>query len=301
MNTVIETFRSLSLSRPEDPLVFAYWGMAYEKTDRMDLAHETWDKALRLEPNLSWLWERREQIYRAKDDLPSARRMATALTQTENSKVDGFVKLSELAELENKNEEAVTHLRSALKERDTVRLRLRLAEKLTAKPQEAIRVLTPALEKASDRKLRSEVLAQLGRHHCAQKDFATGNSYLRKAAKEKPDSASVFFERGICERRAGNAKKSADAFENALKYDSKNARTWYHYGITLQSSGKARAAISALQRSLALEASDQTHLALAQIYQSQRQSAEALVHARKALRMNPRNDRAKTLISQLEK
>ncbi len=301
LKRVLETFESLSLTRSRDPLVFAYWGMAYERLERLDLAHKIWDQALTLQPKLAWLIERRLQIYESKDDKKNAIQMATQLSRISGFELAGYSKLGLFYEQAGQKDLAEKSYRMALRYEENPQLRITLADRFVGSPQESIRELQIALSKAEEPKIKAAILMRLGKNFCEVNDTESGLKYLRTAIKENPTSSEAYFQRGLCERKMKLEAKASESFEAALKYSQKDYRLWYYYGLSLNGQGKSRAAIAALTRSLQLQPSEAAHILIAEALKSQSKKQEALVHAKKALQLNPESKRARLLLSELQK
>lgn len=301
LKRVVETLRSLSLTRARDPFVFTYLGMTYEKFDRLDLSHNAWDQALTLEPRLAWLLQRREQIYRNQSDLKNAQAMAARLARIKGFEADGLARQAMIAKLSGNTAEATKLYRQSLKYDDNFEVRMTLVKSMEDRPDEAIAELQSSLKSATDRAARARVFTGLGRAYCLKSDPKTGAAYLRKAVKEKSDHSEAYSELGLCQRSAKNYSASVEAFENALKYDQQDPQLWTEYSISLQLFGKLNPAIAALKRSLQIDPTDTAHLQLAQILVKLNRPEEALGHAKKAAALNPNNRRARGLVAQLEK
>ena len=298
---ILGVFKSLSLTRADDPLVYAYLGLAYEKLENLEQASAAWDQAITLEPNLAWLLERREQIFRARKEFKNASDMAGRLAKVPGFEARGYELLYELEKIQNNSAEAIKNLKLALKAENKSSLRIALANELGDRPKDALKELESALSTEQDPKARTEIQTQIGRHYCNLKNYNAGLAALKKALKEKPDYAAAHFERGFCESKAGNNKKAATAFAAALKYNPQDHRAWFYYGISLQMDNKIRAAVSALTRSIQIRPTDAAHLQLAEILASERKRQEALVHAKRAIKLNPKNAKAQKLIADLQR
>lgn len=298
---VLQVFKSLSLTRADDPLVYAYLGMTHEKLEHEEAAQAAWDQALTLEPRMAWLLERREQIFRARKDYKNATDMARRLTRIDGFEAHGYELMYELSKLQNDDASAIKNLRMALKEKESLNLRMLIAKELDDTPKEAIKELQAALITAEDAKNKAEIYSQIGRQLCNLKDYNSGFATFKKAIKEKKDFAGAYFERGVCERRAGTNKKASESFALALKYNPQDYRAWYHYGITLGLDNKTKAAISAFTRSTQIQPTDAAHLQIAQILLKERKRKEALAHARKAYSLNPKNQKARNLVAELQR
>lgn len=298
---IIEGYRQLVMTRPRDPILFAYLGMGYEKMDRPDLAFEAWDQALTLEPQMVWLIERREQFHRNMKDYKNAMSMASRLSKISGYQAAGFTKMAEIAKLQGDESSAANFYRQSLKYKEDVKTRLALADQLSDSDKDPSKDLLAALAKAPNKATKSKILTQLGKLSCNSNQIDQGLRYLKQAVKETPNYAVAFYERGLCERKAGNAKGSASAFASALKYDPNNHQIWMQYAFSLEADGKSKPALSALQQALKIKVNDGTHLAMAQMLLKLKRQQEALVHAKKAIALNPNNQKARLLVSELEK
>lgn len=294
----LEMLKSLGLTRARDPLVYAYLGMVYEKLERLDLAHEVWDQALTLEPKLVWLIERRIQIFRVTQDPKNAKEMAERLTTIEGFEAKGYRDLAAISSDLGDKPQAQKYLKQALKFKDDPELRIELAE-AAPNPKEAVSELMAGLKVAKSARVKAMIFSRLGRIYCASKQTETALRFLREAAKQDPTLADAHYERGVCERNTGGLAKSLNAFEAALKLDPENYAIWLDYALSLKMDQKIKPALSAVQHSLELQATDSGYLLLAELLKKLGRNQEALINAKKASKINPKNQKARLLVSEL--
>lgn len=119
----------------------------------------------------------------------------------------------------------------------------------------------------------------------------------RRNGKSESD-AEVHLSAGIMMLNS-SPRKAAKEFEAALNLSPNNSEVWMNYGYALYKMKKFQAALGALQRSLALQETDQVHYFLALTLLDLNRRSEAIQHVKRATKLNPRNSQARNLASRL--
>ncbi|MDB5038054.1 MAG: hypothetical protein JWQ35_1582, partial [Bacteriovoracaceae bacterium] len=300
LSKALEILKSLSLTRSNDTLVFAYLGLTYEQMDQLNLAHQAWDESLTLEPGFVWILEKRDNFYRSEKKYPQAMQMAEKISQIAGHELDGQIRLAQISELKEDLNSAANFYRKAIKIQDSAALRLALGEILEDATAEAsLREFQAGLKAHPSKSEKRDLYIQIGRTECDLKNYEASSDAFKKALTQDPHAIKISTEKANCELNAGKYKSAAATLEKALKSSPNNAQLWQNYGLSLQHLNKQRAALAALKRSVELKATDSNHLLIAQVLVSMQKKQEATIHLRKAIQLNPKNKKAAALLKSL--
>jgi tetratricopeptide (TPR) repeat protein len=296
----IEILKSLQLTRSDDPFVFAYLGRAYERVDRMDLAHRYWEQALSLEPNFVWILQVRDQFYRSEKKFNLAMGMAEHLSKVPNHELEGYKRMGEVAELKNDGNSAVHFYRKALKIQDSAELHIQIGDILLETNQEgALREFEAGLRAKPSRMEKRDIYIRIGRNQCDQQNYQAALQAFKKAFAEDAHSIKIAIEKSRCELSAKSYKAAANTLENALKLNPNSSQLWQDYGYALLHQDKLKPAFTAIKRAIELKPSDQAYFLMAQVHMAMKKRPEAQMYLRKAIQLNPKNREAKALLKQL--
>jgi tetratricopeptide (TPR) repeat protein len=98
-------------------------------------------------------------------------------------------------------------------------------------------------------------------------------------------------------QRQGKLKQAEDWFRRCIELDSKDPEAWAFLGSNLARQGRLKDAKAAWRRQIRLGtgASDEGHLNLGLILRAEGRYKDALVHAEKAIELDPRFRAAQNL------
>lgn len=296
----LEMFKNLQLTRHDDPLVYSYTGLVYEKLHRTDLAHKIWDQSLQSAPHYVWLIEKRIQMYRAVKDYKNAAEMARRLSRLKGHEYEGTVLLGELSKLQDNPSTAAKYYQDAARLKDSPEARLSAGIVLAEKnPLKAIKQYEAGLGLSPSSKTKRDLLYRLGKSYCDAKEFKQASASFQKALHAGQPSFDIYYSKGLCELEGGAPLQASLSLEAALKLNTKNDKAWLQYGIALLKTNKQRAALGALNRSLDIRETDAAHYYLAVVLIQLNRKEEASIHAKKAYKMNPKHHEARKILSQL--
>ena len=159
---------------------------------------------------------------------------------------------------------------------------------------ESIKSLAKSLEldlrNAEAHKILGRTLMIIGRFDAAQIEFEQGIRY-------KPDSAELHYNLGKLFSIQDNWEPARKAFEEALRIDPSYVEAVDALGFALEALGDDAGAVAQYQKAIALNAERNgtfvsPHVNLSAYYNRTGNPDAALEHARKALALDPKSDRA---------
>jgi protein O-GlcNAc transferase len=159
---------------------------------------------------------------------------------------------------------------------------------------ESIQALAKSLQldirNAEAHKILGRNLMIIGRFDAAQVEFEQGLRY-------KPDSAELHYNLGKLFSIQDNWEPARKSFDAALKIDPSYLEAIDALGFALEALGDDAGAVERYEKAAALNESRQgtfasPHVNLSAYYNRTGDSARALDHARKAIALDPKSDRA---------
>jgi tetratricopeptide (TPR) repeat protein len=159
---------------------------------------------------------------------------------------------------------------------------------------ESIQALAKSLQldvrNAEAHKILGRTLMIIGRFDAAQVEFEQGLRY-------KPDSAELHYNLGKLFSIQDNWEPARSAFDAALKIDPSYIEAIDALGFALEALGDDAGAVERYERAAALNESRQgtfasPHVNLSAYYNRTGDASRALDHARKAIAIDPKSDRA---------
>ena len=274
-------FRHAAELQPDSPEAQQYLGSALEKQGNTDGAIAAYRKALELNPGASAAKERLDALTGTAAKSEDATRVA---------EFEGYIRDGRFKEVE-------PLLAQYVKERPTSSwgwYALGYSFFGQQKIGESIRALAKSLEldirNAEAHKILGRDLMIIGRFDAAQVEF-------EQAIRYKPDSAESHYNLGKLYSVQDNWDAARKAFDAALRIDASYVEAMDALGFALEALGDDDGAVAMYRKAIAVnEARSGTyalpHINLSAYYNRTGDPEKALEHARSALALDPKSDRA---------
>jgi tetratricopeptide (TPR) repeat protein len=274
-------FRHAAQLEPDSPDAQQYLGSALEKQGNTDAAIASYRKALALNAGATAAKERLDALTKAAPKSEDARRIA---------EFEGYIRDGRFKEVE-------PLLAAYVKERPTASWGwYALGYSLFGQQKigESIRALAKSLEldvrNAEAHKILGRDLMIIGRFDAAQVEF-------EQAIRYQPGSAESHYNLGKLFSIQDNWDAARKAFEAALRIEPSYVEAMDALGLVLEALGDDEGAVTTYRKAIALnEARNGTyalpHINLSAYYNRTGNPEKALEHARSALALDPKSDRA---------
>lgn len=124
---------------------------------------------------------------------------------------------------------------------------------------------------------------------------------LAKAVESDPTNKQAYFDLGMHQTKAGRYPEAIQAYRKAADLDSRSAETFFNLGFAYAANGDYGNAEKMFLRAAALQPSylDKALFNLAAVQQKQGKREACIASLEEALAVNPRNQRARTLLNQI--
>jgi tetratricopeptide (TPR) repeat protein len=125
---------------------------------------------------------------------------------------------------------------------------------------------------------------RLGVLYAQQKQFTQAVGAWQQYVKATNGAAAAYANLGYCYELSGDRAKAEQAFQTGVERDPKNVQCRVNYGLMLARAGREPEAREQLQTVLRPA---QVHYNLGSVYEQQGRTAQAKMHYKKALELNP--------------
>jgi tetratricopeptide (TPR) repeat protein len=278
---------------PDQAAVHAAIGRARERLGEPGLAHEAYDRALRLDPGLTFPRRRVLRLALAEQDYDRARYEADRLVAADPADPEYRFLVALVADREGRHDDARRAYRGAIAASKDgypeAWLNLGLLEKDAGEPAAAeaayrkalaLRPEYPAawynlarLRESAGRPADAEAAylealrvdprhasswLALGQLRSEQGRWDDAAAALREALAVRPGYAAAALSLGVAQARAGRYEDAAATYRALLAQEPRQVSAWFDLALSLQALGRLADARDALARALAI---DPSHLA----------------------------------------
>lgn len=297
----IEQLKSLQLTRPRDPLVYAYLGIAYHRLKKPKQALISWNQASTLEPRISWVLKKKEATYRSLGRIAEAIEAAKMLQSIEGEESQAHYLQAQLYLLIKEKGKAGEHFVKSFGAKDSFKARMGYSKLMLFKnPQKTHFHSEKAYALAQNSVEKRDALFVKARALCRLNKIKYASATFWRAYQADTNFLSALEKKGECEYRGKMYNRSARSYQRLLKKKPDDPEVWVAYGRALRKTRKTKPALAAFKRALEIEDSDSAHYEMASLYLALNSRGEAKKHARMAIKINPDNKRVRRLLASLK-